>query len=101
MPRNTRLILGEKGDGPSKDKNRHTNQAPIKQVHSVGVPPLRRNDPCAKKEEQWEVKDIKTVGKSSELMGNAQVRMGTRPEFELKNTKQKQRERNSNGQVAA
>ena len=101
VPRNTRLILGEKGDGPSKDKNRHTNQAPIKQVHSVGLPPMRRNGPRTKKEEQREVEDVKTVGKSSESMGNAQVMIGTRREFELENAEQKQREGNSNGQVTA
>src|SRR5690349_11979734 len=94
VPRNKRLILGKKGDGPSKDKNRHANQAPRKQVHSVGLPPLRRYGPGTKKEEQWEVEDVKTVGESCESMGNVQVMMRTRPEFELENAEQKQREGN-------
>src|SRR6266446_6293506 len=101
VPRSTRLILREKGDGPSKAKNRHTNQAPIKQVHSIGLPPLRRNGPRPKKEQQGKVENIKTVGKSSEPMGDARIARGARSELELKNAEQKQRERNSNRQVTA
>lgn len=99
VSRDTRLILGEKRDGPSKDKNRHTNQASVKQMHAVGLPPQRRNGPCPNKEEQGEVKDVKTVGESSESMGSTQVAMETSPDLELENAEQKQREGNSNGQV--
>ena len=88
VPRNTRFILGEKGDGPSKEKNHHANQAPKKQVQSVGLPPVRRNGPRPKKKQQGEVEDIKTIGKSSESMGNSQVMTGTRSEFKLENTEQ-------------